>query len=277
MADRERGDYWKQRFVSLLKRIAFRIGIVVMLITFELLVFFGIVLLALFVEKVPDFFVDFADTVVLLAFISVHLLFLFFAVYPPKKWRDRWMQKDAERWLREKRATGYRPSPIVRRIMRQTIWAPILFTILVLLFLPELLGVWTQRNLPRPVTISGHPIRVPRTWIFFGQDRTGEGPEYINLIILKGAGTGKIRDWWRGNPPIADFRLESQVKKPLAYFEDARFLRTITNEGLELQCWQRHLHYEAVMIDCFSANGEMSAEFYGNVIYLEDFYAAIEK
>ena len=274
-----RSDYWKQKFLGLLKRIGLRIGIVVSLFASELLILFCCIAPAALLEKVDRSAAasDVAGIVVFFAYVSLHLLLIILLVRPPKKWRDRWVKKDAERWLREKHATGYRPRPIVQKLIRQAIWIPTVLTLLILLFLPEIFGVWSQRYLSRPVTISGHPIHVPRTWIYWGQSQTGDDHEFVSLIILKGAGTGKIRDWWYGNPPIANIRVESQRAMSNVNPEYFRFVRTIKHEGLELQCWQIPLHYQAVMLRCSSQNGEMTAEFYGSGIYLKDFYAAIEK
>lgn len=276
MAELNRGAYWKKKFLNLLERIGLRILFVIGLVGFELFVTFACFYpIVMFWWNFSGIFLDVVRVVLVLTYFSIHLLFLYLAVRPPRRLREWWIRREADRWLSDRNSTGYRPSRIVRRIVRQTIWVPTILVMIAYLFFPEFAGVWSQRN-KKEFSISGHTLNIPRTWIVQWYGRVSDG-DYLSGYIVRGVFYSKFPRFWDTVPDGGSFvfRRSREAGKERSDRINADATRTVMNQGLKIDCqeWRPDLNFR--WIHCESPKGEIEAIFRGRPEAAESFYAAM--
>ncbi len=127
-----------------------------------------------------------------------------------RKGAKRSVQLESRRWLAE-RESGVDPRERKWRSrgIRWASWIPVLIVLLVSLFLPEIWGILSQADSPRPASLLGYSVPIPRTWIVLVRwDEPETGRSWVTGLASRGMAFG-VRPYWRGRAPLSSWDIRT--------------------------------------------------------------------
>lgn len=207
------------------------------------------------------------------------LVGLFFLI---RKLLRHGIQLESTRWLAERQSGICSSKRRWRnRAIRYSLWIPSLTVLLVFLFLPQLLGIFSHRLPFQPRHLAGYQIRIPATWIIRDEwIQTESRQSYIDGVAARGLGfeIGRYVRWWYipiagWNVGTTEHALSSGYQAPDPTDADARREILIGNE--DLTCLEHSSSYFYVHIEC-SGSKRLFAEFYGDRLGVPEFYKMLE-
>lgn len=228
--------------------------------------------------------------------ITYVLLFVFAVFILPalvsrhRRTREKWLTKEAEKWLASRNRE--RASPVAERrkaLRRGLLWAPCVMVSLVLPFIPEAIGAGSRLFVSRTTELAKYHIQTPITWMIgYSNDDS--------LWALTTPGMGRIgfRAYWRDEVPVSEMGFYP-VPHPEGQFLKNVPLDNVTilskhsfalgNEALN--CWDLIHHNRFVGsypndpsiadIRCSSDSDHFYAYFFGWRGDTAAFYAALQR
>jgi hypothetical protein len=254
-----------------LMRVWWRFIFVLGLMGLEFANFLGLVELAN-IEWIP---IRLRVAYCLLEFFLLHATAIVLTLEFRRRRANRVAELEVAQWI-EGRHSAYHPSRFSRRAVRQVLWIPSLLALSVFLFLPEFIGIWSQRNAPRQFSISGHPLNIQRTWIAQWSQQ-GLKDDYVAAYIIKGAFHEHPIRRGEFDVPFAYvyFNAHGAGGKRVVDQQPRDATRTVMNQGLTITCQEWKPNRYSLRIDCESPFGEFAARFTGRSEAAEWFYAAL--
>ncbi len=210
-----------------------------------------------------------------------------------RKGRRQSLELEAERWLAERQSAA---TPADRRWrnrgIRWALWIPSLIVLMVLLFYPEIFGIFSRVRHPAASQLAGYRVHPPLTWIVVDTDFYYEpGKSVVWGLAGRGMAFG-IAPYLHRDPPLSHWVLSAESHEPAQAIyrskpktDDVVGHRVFTIGGESLTCleyWPPHLVRPAriedlplAFIEC-EGSGQFVATFSGERRHAPAFYKMIE-
>ncbi|MGH9734195.1 MAG: hypothetical protein ACRD8A_06370, partial [Candidatus Acidiferrales bacterium] len=141
-----------------------------------------------------------------------------------RKTRDKWIRKEADKWLALRRTLSLGAVHQCEKIERRTLWGPAVLVLLLFLFFPETTAIISHIFHGRSATVGPYRIDIPIAWTI-----TYEEPSLLSVLYAKGIGREGFGPYWRQEQlQLMGFRAISSDRRAEAdwYFKDAEIVST---------------------------------------------------
>jgi hypothetical protein len=237
----------------------------------------GFAYLAHFLDVPDSPYVDdgTVQSVFTLIFLGANLLIPIFLIYYRHRRRDLWIKEEAGRWLAQRSAPGAERARLRRRRLRHVVlWIPSVLALLVLLFLPESIGITSHLFYGYSFALARHKITLPLTayvatyrnqyvtaFIGHGIGRAGLVPHLYSSLFFYAepnpSNGWRKRDLARGNIVVA--------REP-----------SFGSETLTCYFVSKTTESDPIKIECLASQNDLYGEFYGLRMDLPMFYKVLE-
>jgi hypothetical protein len=232
---------------------------------------------------VSDYFEGSEDLLTII-FFGTNLLIPALLIFYPHRWRDQWIEEEAENWLVQRSAQAIAPSKRwVRTLRRGMLWAPSLIALSVLLFLPEAMGIVSHVFDRQSHDLNDHRLHLPLT--SFARNY---GNLYMNALIGRGIGRVGPLPYLHKKPPMSSLFFWAVQNPRLDRYRDwfltsdnVHSRRTLSFGSEMMTCADVTANVDAsksdlVRIMCLSSNNDVRADFYGLRTDVHIFYEVVE-
>lgn len=226
----------------------------------------------------------FYDLLAILLAFSPFLMAGFLILYR-RKTRDKWIRKEAQKWLALRRTLSVGVLHQRARIERRTLWSPAVLVLLLFLFLPETTAIISYIFRGRPAVVGPYRIDIPIAWTIIYEE-----PSFLSVLYAKGIGREGFGPYWcHEQLQLMSFRAISsdQLAEADWYFRDAEIVSTrkLQVRNQILTCYEvlgyRYPMREIVgpariNLECLTPERDFVASFYGERVDLPTFYRVVE-